>query len=101
MKSPKVIYDAYDEDWDNIPMVQSFDGAWVPLFQHQPCGSTAEFDGNHSYRCELCCAVVGSIAQPQHCKDEMKKYENWAKLGGKDWDYFAEAEEYECSSVRL
>ena len=54
MKSPKVIYDAYDEDWDNIPMVQSFDGAWVPLFQHQPCGSTAEFDGNHSYRCELC-----------------------------------------------
>ena len=62
-----------------------------------PCGGTAYFDESSgiSYRCKDCMAVVGSIGQPQHCKDEMKKYENWAKLGGKDWDYFAEAEELE------
>ena len=68
-----------------------------------PCGATAYFDESSgiTYRCEDCGAVVGSIGQPQHCKEEMKKYKNWAKLGGKDWDYIAEAEEYECSSVRL
>ena len=63
-----------------------------------PCGGVAYYEdwtGMHSYRCEVCGAVVGSIGQPQSCKDEMKKYENWAKLGGKDWDYFAEAEELE------
>jgi hypothetical protein len=32
-------------------------------------------------------AVVGSIGQPQSCKDEVKKYENWELLGGKGWDY--------------
>jgi hypothetical protein len=32
-------------------------------------------------------AVVGSIGQPQHCKDEAKKYENWTALGGKSWNY--------------
>jgi hypothetical protein len=60
-----------------------------------PCGGRAYFDvesSTYSYRCELCGAVVGSIGQPQFCKDEMKKYENWAKLGGKDWDYFQEVE---------
>jgi len=59
-----------------------------------PCGGTAYFDveSGISYRCWDCMAVVGSIGQPQSCKDEMLKYENWAKLGGKDWDYFEEAE---------
>ena len=57
-----------------------------------PCGGIAYFDTNSeiSYRCELCGATVGSIGQPQHCKDEMQKYENWEKLGGKGWDYFEE-----------
>jgi hypothetical protein len=32
-------------------------------------------------------AVVGSVGQPQRCKDEMQKYENWEELGGKGWDY--------------
>jgi hypothetical protein len=32
-------------------------------------------------------AVVGSIGQPQSCKDEEQKYLNWKKLGGKGWDY--------------
>ncbi len=56
-----------------------------------PCGGTAYFDESSgiSYRCE-CGAVVGSIGMPQQCKDEMIKWENWAKLGGKDWDYFSE-----------
>ena len=60
-----------------------------------PCGSTAYFDTSSgiSYRCRDCMAVVGSMGQPRECKDEMQKYENWAKLGGKDWDYFAEVKE--------
>ena len=37
--------------------------------------------------CEMCGTVVGSIGQPQSCKDEIAKYENWQKLGGKGWDY--------------
>jgi hypothetical protein len=56
---------------------------------HLPCGATAYFDVSSgiSYRCEYCCAVVGSIGQPQHCKDQAQKYDNWKKLGGKGWDY--------------
>jgi hypothetical protein len=59
---------------------------------HLPCGGTAYFDEDSgiSYRCELCGAVVGSIGQPQACKDEMKKWDAWEKLGGKGWDYFEE-----------
>lgn len=54
-----------------------------------PCGGTAYFDFSSgiSYRCEHCGAVVGSIGQPDYCKGEAKKYENWEKLGGKGWDY--------------
>ncbi len=54
-----------------------------------PCGGIAHFDESSgiSYRCE-CGSVVGSIGQPQWCKDEAQKYENWKKLGGKGWDYF-------------
>lgn len=55
-----------------------------------PCGGVAYFDTSSgiSYRCEYCGSVVGSVGQPSECKDEMIKWENWAKLGGKDWDYF-------------
>lgn len=51
-----------------------------------PCGGIAEFDGDFSYRCWHCMAVVGSIGQPQHCKDEMNKYELMKALGGKGWE---------------
>ena len=53
-----------------------------------PCGGTAYFDESSgiSYRCE-CGAVVGSIGQPQSCKEEAEKYEAWARLGGRGWDY--------------
>lgn len=60
-----------------------------------PCGGVAFFDEDSgiSYRCELCGAVVGSIGQPQHCKDEAKKWEAWKALGGEGWDYFDGFEE--------
>lgn len=52
-----------------------------------PCGGVAFFDGDFSYRCFDCMAVVGSMGQPQRCKDEAAKYDNWLILGGKGWDY--------------
>ncbi len=57
-----------------------------------PCGGVAYYEEEstcHSYRCENCMAVVGSIAMPKHCKEEMDKWDNWSKMGGKNWDYFA------------
>lgn len=59
-----------------------------------PCGGVAYFDESSgiSYRCEACGAVVGSIGQPQYCKDEMDKWDLIATLGGKGWDYYGENE---------
>lgn len=60
-----------------------------------PCGGRAYFDESSgiAYRCEDCMAVVGSIGQPQSCKDAAQKYENWKALGGEGWDYFPEVKE--------
>ena len=54
-----------------------------------PCGGTAYFDNDsgYSYRCVDCMAVVGSIGQPQSCKDAVQMYDNWEALGGSNWDY--------------
>lgn len=52
-----------------------------------PCGAIAEFDGDFSFRCWNCFAVVGSIGQPQECKDEAKQYELMKALGGKGWTH--------------
>jgi hypothetical protein len=54
-----------------------------------PCGGVAYFDPDSgiSYRCETCFAVVGSMGQPQSCKEEAKKYDVWKELGGQGWDY--------------
>lgn len=73
---------------------QTRDGIGLVDPMKLPCGGTAYFDfeSGISYRCQDCMAVVGSIGQPQRCKDAAQKYHNWAKLGGEDWDYFAEAE---------
>jgi len=62
-----------------------------------PCGGKAIFDEDSgiSYRCLMCNAVVGSTGQPQRCKDEMTKWENWAALGGEEWDYNLEPEEFD------
>jgi len=65
-------------------------GAWHPKYMSMPCGSVAEFDhgAGYGYRCHDCMAVIGSIGQPRSCKEEQEKYRNWAKVGGKDWEYF-------------
>jgi len=52
-----------------------------------PCGSTAYFDGDYSYRCTNCMAVIGSMGMPIQCKEAVEKYENWGALGGKGWNY--------------
>jgi hypothetical protein len=54
---------------------------------YMPCGGTAFFDGEYSYRCWDCMAVVGSMGQPTRCKEQAEKHENWKALGGKGWDY--------------
>ena len=62
---------------------------------HLPCGGTAYYEdwtGMHSYRCDTCMAVIGSIGQPQSCKDEAQKWDNWKLLGGKGWDYLEGSE---------
>lgn len=55
-----------------------------------PCGGIAYFDTSSgiSYRCEECNAVVGSIGQPQRCKEEADKWRAWEAIGGKGWDYY-------------
>ena len=65
---------------------------------HLPCGGIAYYEEEstcHSYRCTHCDAVVGSVGQPQRCKEEADKYEMLAAMGGQGWDYFAEPEEVE------
>ena len=70
--------------------MMEYDFDFNPRPKHLPCGGTAYFDESSGigYRCEHCMAVVGSIGQPRHCKDEAQKYKNWQKLGGKGWDYY-------------
>jgi hypothetical protein len=76
--------------------IQDLQDAYYPLHDRMrlPCGGIAYFDeaSGISYRCEVCMAVVGSIGQPDWCKDEAQKWDNWKALGGKGWDYFAEVE---------
>jgi predicted nucleic acid-binding Zn ribbon protein len=46
------------------------------------------FDGDYSYRCENCMAVVGSIGQPKECKEAAQKYDVLRELGSRAyWDY--------------
>ena len=52
-----------------------------------PCGSTAHFDGDFSYRCEDCFAVVGSVGEPDRCKADAAMWKTLKALGGKGWDY--------------
>ena len=55
---------------------------------HLPCGGAAFFDGDYSYRCADCMAVVGSMGQPRRCKEEAEKYDMLGKLGSAvKWDY--------------
>lgn len=58
-----------------------------PIFL--PCNALAIFDvpSEMGYRCTQCFAMVGSIGQPQQCKDEADKWKNLEAMGGKGWDY--------------
>lgn len=62
-----------------------------PKYQHifLPCAALAIFDvpSEMGYRCTQCGAMVGSIAQPDHCKQEADKWKNLEAMGGKGWDY--------------
>mgnify|MGYP003346889639 CR=1 FL=1 len=72
------------------PTTHAFDGTPTPMYRYLPCGSRATFDESSalSYRCDQCGATVGSVAQPQHCKNEAEKYRIMKILGGKvRWDY--------------
>jgi hypothetical protein len=62
---------------------------------YSPCGGVAIFDegAGYGYRCLDCGAVIGSVGQPRRCQEEVQKYENWKKLGGKGWDFFKGEEE--------
>lgn len=54
-----------------------------------PCGGTAYFDDGAGYghRCWDCMAVLGSIGQPRHCKEEADKWRAYEKAGMWKWDY--------------
>lgn len=54
-----------------------------------PCGSIARWDAESGmgYRCESCFAMLGSIRQPDHCKEQSQKWKNIEAMGGKGWDY--------------
>jgi hypothetical protein len=54
-----------------------------------PCGGIASLDNESGfmYRCGHCLAVVGSVGMPRQCQDEIKKWDNWEKLGGQGWNY--------------
>lgn len=59
----------------------------VPQHIYLPCGGVGEFDGDFSYRCWSCMAVVGSIGQPRHCKEEADKWQSYEEAGMWKWDY--------------
>jgi hypothetical protein len=61
----------------------------VDQYIQMPCGSTAEFDydAGYGYYCWSCMSVIGSIAMPKQCNEEIDKYRALEALGGKGWDY--------------
>lgn len=68
---------------------------WGMDLMNLPCGGIAYYEEEstcHSYRCDHCGAVVGSIGMPKHCKDITEQWEIQKALGGEGWDYFAECE---------
>jgi len=51
---------------------RAFDGSLVPaVLDKMNCGGVPVFDreSGMSYRCDKCWAVIGSVGQPQSCKD--------------------------------
>ena len=56
------------------PMAQSISGPVPAKLPPMPCGGTPLFDSDSgcAYRCDKCFAVIGSMGQPERCK-EMNK----------------------------
>ena len=54
-----------------------------------PCAAVAVFDvpSEMGYRCMQCDAMVGSVGQPQRCREEAEKWKTIEALGGSGWDY--------------
>lgn len=51
---------------------RAFDGTLVPsVLDRMNCGGVPVFDRESGmrYRCDKCWAVIGSVGQPQSCKD--------------------------------
>jgi hypothetical protein len=86
-------------DYDYAPGGEGYKEELVDMnsLMKLPCGGIAYYDENSgiSYRCGQCMAVVGSVAMPDRCKEEMDKWDRWEALGGKGWDYYTEPEEWE------
>ena len=58
------------------PLIQSLHGAMVEArLPTMPCGGTPLFDRDSgcAYRCDTCLAVIGSIGQPERCKQMNKE----------------------------
>ena len=71
-------------------MTTAFDGSKTPYkLDKMACGGTPYFDEGSgcSYRCDVCNATLGSIAQSQTCQDINNDEENrkreWEMLAGK------------------
>lgn len=57
-------------------MIRSIYGAMVEAkLPTMPCGGTPLFDSDSgcAYRCDTCFAVLGSIGQPERCKQINKE----------------------------
>ncbi|BAU40162.1 hypothetical protein [Ralstonia phage RSP15] len=50
----------------------AFDGTFAPnTLPMMKCGGTPVFDqeSGYAYRCDYCFAVIGSVSQPDRCKE--------------------------------
>ncbi|HET8688543.1 MAG TPA: hypothetical protein VFM18_18170 [Methanosarcina sp.] len=68
---------------------------WQPDVIELPCGSWACFDvdSGMGYRCMRCEAMVGSVGQPDHCKEEAEKWKVNKLLGGMSWEEYLRSRE--------
>lgn len=55
-----------------INRVKAFDGSYHPeMLPRMNCGGIPIFnnEAGYGYFCDTCCAVIGSMSQPQTCKE--------------------------------
>lgn len=54
-----------------------FDGDVKQVLEQMPCGGVPELDSEscfYGYRCNICGAVIGSLAQSKECQELNKGY---------------------------